>query len=187
MKKEHVKHLITVFLITIASVFFACQRGDDDKDVEKLKSNPSWEGSPEECDHDHSPDLVEVKLLINGVETDMPVTVLTTDEIQLAIEYSDGECNLEGGTVVIYADPEDPKHYELDQLIEHFYTIENIGCSSEEEGHPYYQSIDPLDYLLPEGLVRALPMLLRLFDNCMYTIGSYNILPLDFTVVKETI
>jgi hypothetical protein len=138
---------------------------------------------PPECEENIWPLLLSVVLIVNGEETEMPTTVFTTDELAIAMEYSDQDCNLMGGEILIIPNNDDPNYSALDKIMRHHYKLETIGCSSAQEGEPYILNINPLDYLLPGWLERALPMQFHLFDACYFSSDPF--LPLDFTVVEE--
>jgi hypothetical protein len=131
--------------------------------------------NPPGCDNRRRPLLQGLSLIVNNKNVKMPAVVRTTDNVKIAVQYSDADCDLEGGRIWIESDSGD-----IVDLI-HGYTIGPIGCSSKEEGKPYFLTIDPMDYLLPEGLERTLPLQLYMEDSCTYTSKPF-FLPLDFTV-----
>lgn len=182
------KQNIIILLVTILSLFAMCfvdesngkadennnASTDDDYVVSDYGYYPGCEGTS-------GPHLLGITLYVNGEKVKMPAQVRSTDELKIAMKYSDADCNIAGGFIQITANEHDPKVFELIDIIQHYYDIETIGCSSREEGHPYFLNIDPNDYLLPEGLNRTLPMELLLDDMCGFPSHPYS-LPLDFTV-----
>jgi len=140
--------------------------------------------NPPGCDNRNKPLLQGISLIVNNKEVEMPAVVRTTDNVKIAMNYFDKDCDLVGGYIEIKPDSNEPD--TLDDILRHYYTIANIGCSSEEEGKPYFLSIDPIDYLLPADLKRTLPMEFSLEDSCTYESKPF-FLPLDFTVTDGDI
>jgi len=145
-----------------------------------LKNDDDVDG----CEGTESPMLLGVELIVNGEQTTMPATVLITDQLEIAMEYYDADCNLNGGNIRILPDTLEPKYGELDDYLYHIYFITNSGCSSDQEGAPYYLNITPTDYLLPTNLERTLPLEFHLEDVCGFPSQPF-FLPLDFTVVEK--
>jgi len=176
------KAFIIAFLLafTLFLTLFSCG-GDDDDNQSSDDDNGAPEPNPG-CAGDAQPEFLGLALIVNGVEVETPATILTTDEMQLAIEYSDADCNVDGGE--IYSNNSTSQDSDLFDYISHYYKLENTGCSTEELGHPYYLMIDPHDFLLPEGLVRTAPINFHLYDVC-FSCSIPDRIPLDFTVVEE--
>jgi len=151
---------------------------DNNDDSQGPDESPPWISS--ECIGRDQAQLLGISLIVDGEETEMPAIVFSTDVLAIAMEYSDESCKIEGGLIFINASDKDA---ELTDLIRYHYDIEEIGCSSAEDG-PFYLYINPIDFILPEGVERNFPMEFRLVDYC-YSASKPEYLPLDFTVVEE--
>jgi len=187
MKRLYIACAIFLIIVVVCS---SCadnnsDNASSDSEAKSLKRplTPDPPIPPAECKGNVAPKLLGITLIVNGVETDMPATVLITDTIAIAMKYSDTNCNLDSGKIRITASDEDNELQGLDTLNYHYYPIENIGCSSAETGAPYYVEIDPSDYFLPQGVERNYPWQFRLLDSCNYE-SQPEYLPLDFTVTE---
>ncbi len=194
MKSAITIFILLLFSITI-SIIISCDKEDEGADDDDVGDDDDTDGNDDddsssdndnpECDSNVYPVLISVALIVNGVETQMPTTVQATDALAIAFEYSDEDCNLDdvgsdygegyGGRVDIRWNTLEDLPIEV-----HAYWLSNdIDCSSEEKGAPYFLEIDPNDYIPANGYVRQYPLRMTLFDNC----GSgSNRLEIDFTV-----
>jgi hypothetical protein len=194
MNMRQVASLLLLLLMIAGFLAANCSNGDssdeetridddDDNDDDDDDDDDQTSGGDEFCDNINiGALLMSLTLLINDVAVEMPATVLTTDSLAIAMEYSDAECNLEGGFIMISPDMSEEQIGPLQDLIHDHYSTDGIGCSSEVDG-PFVLDLDPFHFLLPEGLERQYPMIYYLSDECGAA-SEPKFLPLDFTVIE---
>jgi len=143
--------------------------GDDDDNDNYGNGGDYDDWDSPECENDHAPELLSVQAIVNGVAREWPVTIQEGDALEIAIEYADVDCNLEGGGWGIIAEGSQSIWSDGDWFFD-----EEIGCSSEEEGKPYNLPIGTGYFVYPEDG----PFLLEIGDSCGET---SNRLPLEIT------
>jgi len=146
------------------------------------------------CEDIVQPVLLSVALMINGVEVQMPATVYTSDQVAIAFEYVDEDCNFgrEGWYAQVNFGLNGEDSYRLRKLTGESPRItEDIPdaheCSSADMGGPYIFYFDPDIFLLPPEFEREHPYRFTISDSCGH--GSwkddyYVSQFIDFTVVE---
>ena len=208
------KGLFVIFLAMVIGLYlsFACSTDDDDNDDNNNDSNlddddndndnddtssSMDDDSGDDTDDDTSdycsehqgddwePALFSTTLLVNGEEVEMPATVHLSDTLALAIEYEDPDCNLIGGRITINPNPNEIYRYEIEKILPGAYILEDIGCSSNEEGEPYNLSLDTNNFYFPSPIIRSYPLILYMSDVCGNINDKEEAQYLDFTVVED--
>jgi len=140
----------------------ASQKADDDDNDDNDTSDPSDDTSDydddgsNECANNTPPELLSVQAIVNGEARDLPTEVHLEDELKLAFEYQDVDCNLEGGAANIIQEGEGSILSDPD------WGFMEIGCSSLEEGEPYIIPCAPSLFANPEWK----PLKLVINDSC---------------------
>ncbi|NLH47657.1 MAG: hypothetical protein GX444_03530 [Myxococcales bacterium] len=91
--------LIFLFALFVVSLVSNCENDDDDNDNDNdndsaaIDDDASWE----ECRDNQPPEILGLQISVNGEVVQEPVEVVLYDKVELALEYVDPDCNLEGG------------------------------------------------------------------------------------------
>lgn len=138
--------------------FLACNEGEDDSS-DSAENDDGVSDDDTECEgKHHDPVILDYYLLVNGVIAEQPATVHLDDAFVLAVEYEDGDCNLEGGYLGTNTSTEGGL-----AAAQHCYPINNIGCSSAETGEPYYQEMEPSEFQFDQ---QKYPLYFNIIDRC---------------------
>lgn len=122
--------------------------------------------------------------MVNGIAVEMPATVNLSDSLTVAIEYEDPDCNLIGGRIVIHPNYYETYRDEMQEIIQGVYILDEIGCSSIEEGEPFILQLDPNNYYFPPPITRSYPFEMNMSDICLNINDKTETQYLDFTVVE---
>lgn len=149
-------------LLSFLFIVTACSFDDSDDNKDKEEDNGdngSDNYDDDECAGNSPPELLSVAAIVNGQQEDWPVVVGDADQLELAFEYKDMDCNLEGGALDLIAEGIESCYSSND------WNLVDIGCSSAQIGEPYKLPFLP-GYFEPDDA----PFKIEIFDAC----GAYS-------------
>jgi hypothetical protein len=164
MSRALLTGFVGVALATILGLLIACSAEDSG-------GSGDDSGDDDSCIGDNEPELLSVTVIVNGVSVETPATIQPTDQLELAIEYNDADCNLDGGSAALYSPNEDTL-IDLPDI-----SFEGLGCSSAEAGGPFVFSLNAMYF----GGATA-PYGLEVFDACGL---ASNAITLEITSALE--
>ena len=177
-------NILIALLLLLA--FAACDSSsDDDSSTDDDAADDDSDGQPYEgCEENTAPEFISITIIVNGLPVEQPVTLDTNDTLAFSLEYFDAECNFQmedrrGSIGFLASDADAYAHGDAAEVLNNYYHLDGIGCSSEEDG-PFVINVDPNDFAVPEDFNRLEPLWAYLVDGCLANISDP--LYIDFTV-----
>jgi len=98
LRKHHfVQFLVlSIFGILLSINLCSCKDSSNNNNDDDSSYYSDDNDVPPGCENDIVPELKGIKLFVNGLETQMPAPVHLADNLSIAMEYVDENCNLEG-------------------------------------------------------------------------------------------
>lgn len=199
MKTKFIILFMLLCALLITTLSLSCNSDDDNDD-----ESDNWDDDDSDefdddsdsseypgCENTNRPELLGVVLLVNNQETTMSATVYTSDQVAIAFEYNDEDCNFVrenwGARARLQLNQTDRFNLFMttgEMASDVWVTIQDANeCSSAQMGGPYVLEFNPGIFLLPDGFEREFPYVFGISDGCGFDSLANN--DFDFTVVEE--